>query len=111
MAEGLEKSPVMVLQETVVVPKSIGTTEQNEEEGLSSNGKSTYTALVARLYHPPIPYPQRLAWTKLSMLEPRFARFLDILKCLCRYSFLGGSPGSTFLFEISERAPFQERRA
>jgi len=80
MGEGLEKSPVMVLQETIAVPKSIGTTEQNEKEGLSSNGKSTPTAPVARPYQPPVPYPQRLAWTKLSMLEPRFARFLDILK-------------------------------
>ena len=80
MGEGLEKSPIMILQETFAVPKSVGTTEQNEEEGLSSNGKSTYTAPVARPYQPPVPHPQTLAWTKLSMLEPRFARFLDLLK-------------------------------
>ena len=35
---------------------------------------------IARPYQPPVPYPQRLAWTKLSKLEPRFAQFLDILK-------------------------------
>ena len=39
MGEALEKSPVVVLQEMVAVPKSVGTTEQNEEEGLSSNMK------------------------------------------------------------------------
>jgi len=32
------------------------------------------------LYQPPVPYPQRLAWTKLFQLEPKFARFLDVLK-------------------------------
>ena len=44
MGEGLEKSPVMVLQEMVAVPKSVGTTEQNEEEGLSSNTCLLYTS-------------------------------------------------------------------
>ena len=80
MGEGLEKSPVMVLQETVAVPKSVGTTAQNEDEGLSYNTKSISIAPVVCHYAPPVPYPQRLAWTKLSMLEPRFTRFLDILK-------------------------------
>jgi len=80
MREGLEKNPIMILQETVAVPKSVGTTEQNEEEDLSSNTKSISTALVACHYEPPIPYPQKLAWTNLSILEPKFAEFLDILK-------------------------------
>jgi len=25
-----------------------------------------------------MPYPQKVAWGKLSKLEPRFARFLDV---------------------------------
>jgi len=29
---------------------------------------------------PPIPYPQRVIWAKLSKLEPRFTRFLDLMK-------------------------------
>ena len=70
----------MVLQEMVAVSKSVGTIEQNEKKGLSSNGKSTSTAPVARSYQPPVSYPQRLACTKLSKLDPRFTRFLDILK-------------------------------
>jgi len=55
MGESLEKSHVMVLQEMVAVPKSVGTTEQNEKEGLSSNRKSTSTAhlhaLISHLFH------------------------------------------------------------
>jgi len=58
MGEGLEKSLVMVFQEMVAVPKSVGTTEKNEKEGLSSNGKSTPTAPVARPYQSPVPYPR-----------------------------------------------------
>ena len=33
-----------------------------------------------RPYQLPVPYPQRLAWSKLRQLEPRFARFLEILR-------------------------------
>ena len=39
MGEGLEESPIMVLQKTVSVPDSGGTDEQKEEESLSSNEK------------------------------------------------------------------------
>ena len=31
-------------------------------------------------YQPRVPYPQRLAWTKLLQLEPKYARFLDALR-------------------------------
>jgi len=31
-------------------------------------------------YQPPTPYPQRVAWAKLSTLEPRFVRFLDVVR-------------------------------
>ena len=31
-------------------------------------------------YRPRVPYPQRLAWTKLLQLELKYARFLDVLR-------------------------------
>ena len=64
MGEGLEESPVMVLHETVVVPDFAGTDVQKEEGKLSSNGEVMPPSPV-RPYHPPVPYPQRVAWTKL----------------------------------------------
>jgi len=46
---------------------------------LSSNGRSSPAPPVVCPYQPPAPCPQRLAWAKISMLEPKFMRFLDIL--------------------------------
>jgi len=60
MSEGLEESPVTVLQETVVVLDSAGTDEQKEEGKLSSNGEVMPPPPVCP-YHPPIPYPQKVA--------------------------------------------------
>ena len=31
-------------------------------------------------YQPPVPFPQRVAWTKVSKLKPIFARFLNMLR-------------------------------
>jgi len=75
----LEESPMMVLQETVSVPDSTGTYEQNEEESLNSIGKVTPPPPFYP-YQSPVPYPQRVAWAKLFQLEPKFVRFLDMLK-------------------------------
>jgi len=61
MGEGLKESPVMVLQETVAVPKFIGTSERMEEESLSCKGEVCYPSLVVRPYQPPVPFPQRVA--------------------------------------------------
>jgi len=33
-----------------------------------------------RPYQPQVPYPQRLAWTKLLQLELKYARFLEMLR-------------------------------
>ena len=68
----------MVLPEEVPFPHSGGIGGTKREEKPSSTGETSHS-LIARPYQPPVPFPQRLAWTKLSQLEPRFARFLDIL--------------------------------
>ena len=78
MGEGLEESPVMVLQEVVPVSHFQGTVGKKREENLSSTGETGYP-LPSRPYQPLVSFPRRLAWTKLSQLEPRFARFLDTL--------------------------------
>ena len=31
-------------------------------------------------YQSPVPFPQRVVWSKLLMSKPRFTRFLDTLK-------------------------------
>jgi len=59
-SEGVKESPVMILQEAVVVPDSARTHEQKEEGKLSSNGKIIPPPPV-RPYQPPAPYPQRVA--------------------------------------------------
>jgi len=79
VGEWSEESPVMVLQETVSIPNSAGTDEQNEEKSLCSIRKVS-PAPPFRPYHPLVPYPQRVAWAKLFQLEPKFVRFLDMLK-------------------------------
>jgi len=38
------------------------------------------TPVVTHPYQPPTPYPQRVAWTKLSKLECRYMQFLDIMR-------------------------------
>ena len=77
--DGLEESPVMVLQETVSVPDSVGTDGQQEERRLSPIEMAS-PAPPMRPYQPPVPHPQRLAWAQLFQLEPKYARFLDVLK-------------------------------
>jgi len=64
VGESLEESPVMILQETVPVPDSAETDEQKEKGILSSIGKVSPAHAVCP-YHPPVPYPQRVAWAKL----------------------------------------------
>lgn len=77
--EEVVESPVMVLQETVLVPNSAGTIAQEVEGCSSLMGKANPTP-PTRSYHPPVPYPQRVAWAQLFQHEPKFARFLDALK-------------------------------
>jgi len=69
----------MVLQETVSVLDSVGI-ERQQNEGTSSPIEMVSLAPYIPPYHSPVPYPQRLAWTKLLQLEPKYARFLDVLK-------------------------------
>ena len=76
---GLEESPVMVLQEVVPVSASAGTEGKEKNEGLSPT-EATRHQPIDRTYHPRVPFPQRLAWSELVQLEPRFERFLEILR-------------------------------
>jgi len=62
--DGLEESPVMVLQQTVSVPDFIGI-ERQQKEGRSILIEMESPAPLIRPYQPGVPYPQRLAWTKL----------------------------------------------
>jgi len=64
IGEGLEESPVMVLQEVVTVPHSGGKERAKREENPNSIGKTSHP-LPARAYQPPVPYPQRVAWARL----------------------------------------------
>ena len=68
----------MVLQEAVPAPHSRGTWGKKREENPSSTREISHP-LPTRSYQPLVPFPYRLAWTKLSQLQPRFARFLDTL--------------------------------
>jgi len=79
IGEGLEENPVMVLQEVVLVPDSAGTEGKKREENPSSVGE-TRPLPPAGTYQPRVPFPQRLVWSKLSQLEPRFAQFLETLR-------------------------------
>jgi len=49
---------------------------------LRCKGEVCYPSPVARLYQPPVPFPQRVAWAKLFQLEPKFARFLEVLRMI-----------------------------
>jgi len=69
----------MVLHEVVLVSDFAGTQGKKKEENLSPIGDLSPTP-PTRTYQPPVPFPQRLAWSKLSQLEPRFTRFLDTLR-------------------------------
>jgi len=71
MREGSEKSLVMVLKELVPLPDSVGTEGKKREDNLSSAGEPSPPP-PARTFQPPVPFPQRLAWSKLSQFEPRF---------------------------------------
>ena len=80
VGEGFEESPVMVLQEIASDPLSARVGEEREEDkGLGSTGTPSPSPPI-RPYQVPAPYPQRLTWSQLLPLEPRFARFLDMLK-------------------------------
>jgi len=48
------------------------------KEGQSIPIEMESLAPPIRPYQPRVPYPQRLAWTKLLQLEPKYARFLDV---------------------------------
>jgi len=61
-----------------------------------SSAEETRPPPPARTYQPPVPYPQRLAWSKLSQFEPRSARFLETLRRI-----YAGSP----LLEAFKNAP------
>jgi len=63
---------MMVLQVVAPVPDSIGTERKKKEEILSSAGNPSLPPPTCT-YQPILPFPQRLAWSKLSQLEPRFA--------------------------------------
>ena len=69
----------MVLQEVVPVSASAGTEGKEKNEGLSPT-EDTRHQPIDRTYHPRVPFPQRLAWSELVQLEPRFERFLEILR-------------------------------
>jgi len=69
----------MILQEVVTVPHSRGKGGAKREENLNSIRKTSHP-LSARVYQPPVPYSQRVAWARLFQHEPKFARFLDALK-------------------------------
>ena len=70
----------MVIQEIISIPDSTGTAGRKDEESSSSSGKSSPSPLVVRPYQPFVSYPQRMTWSKLFKFEPRFERFLDILR-------------------------------
>jgi len=55
----------MVPEEVVLVLDSVGMEGQKKEENLSSAGE-TRPPPAARAYQPPVPFPQRLVWSKLS---------------------------------------------
>ena len=69
----------MVLQETVLVSDFVGLKGSKKERRLRPIKAVSPTPPI-RPYHPPVPCPQRLAWTKLLQFEPKNARFLDVLK-------------------------------
>ena len=75
----LEESPVMVLQETISAPTPVKT-DKHQSERRSTPIEMEDTAPPIRPYQPRVPYPQRLAWTKLLQLEPKYARFLERLR-------------------------------
>jgi len=77
--DGLEESPVMVLQEATSTPIPVRT-ERHKSEGRSIHSEMEGTAPPIHPYQPRVPYPQRLAWTKLLQLEPKYARFLERLR-------------------------------
>lgn len=77
--EGVKESPVMLLLETVVVPDSVRTDEEKEKRKLSLN-REVIPPPPVRLYQPPAPYPQRVAWPKLFQCKPKFMKFLDMLR-------------------------------
>ena len=80
VGEGFKESPVMVLQKIASDPISARVGEERKEDkGLGSTGTPSPSPPI-RPYRVPAPYPQRLTWSQLLPLEPRFARFLDMLK-------------------------------
>jgi len=100
----LEESPVMVLQEAVSAP-ALEKADRLHGEGRSTPIEMEDTAPPIRPYQPRVPYPQRLVWTKLLQLEPKYARFLERLRRI-NAPFLRNSQESPCLPEICERLPF-----
>ena len=63
--EELVESPVMAIQETTPVHSHIRMERKKKIE----------SSPPVRPYQPPLLFPQRVVWFKLSKLAPRFARF------------------------------------
>ena len=76
---GFEESPVIVLQEIVSAPVSVGA-ERQQKKGRSIPIEMESPEPSIHPYQPRVSYPQRLVWTNLLQLESKYARFLDVLK-------------------------------
>ena len=70
---------MMVLQETTSAPVP-ERAERQQSEGRSAPVEMKVIAPPVRPYQPRVPYPERLAWTRLLQLEPKYARFLERLR-------------------------------
>ena len=77
--DGLEESSEMVLREIASAPVP-ERAERQQSEGRSILSEMEGTAPPICPYQPRVPYPQRLAWTKLLQLQPKYARFLEKLR-------------------------------
>jgi len=69
MEGGLEENLVTAVQEIVLVPDSIGTIEQKEEDSSNSTEKVSLPSPTVHPYQSLVPYLQRVAWAKLYKLE------------------------------------------
>jgi len=58
-----------------------------EERGSSSNEMVSPSPPVC-YYQPPVPFAQRVAWSKLSKFKPKFMRFLDVPRIYVNAPFL-----------------------
>ena len=103
--DGLEESSVMVLQETASAPVP-ERAERQQSEGRLTPVEMEDTAPPILPYQPRVPYPQRLAWTKLLQLEPKYARFLEKLRRIYADTPFLKTLKNAYLPTICERIPF-----